>query len=1210
MIITIILLAFLVLLMVSMAALTRVETQIASNYQKVDQARSNALFGLKIALGKLQATAGPDQRITASGDILGTTHASKKNWTGVWDSTTGTNLGWLASDPATPTNTTAAPTLASATTYNDDTHGYVRLVGSATTNATVAGNEIIVPLQSLTSSKVPGLGNTSATIGRYGWWIGDEGVKARINLDDPNAERVATTTGSPSAAAVAPTNSQKLQSLMVPGRTGGELLATDTSLANNIVLSNSANWPWSVVSSGTAATPTYLSDTTYVATSTTSASTANFLRDLGKVLCNSQIELLGSGFTSSFRKNRFYDFTLDSRGVLADVAAGGLKKDLTAGLLGSTIPASITNATKLFTVPASGAPTLTPAGLPAWGSLRSYAQLQNSLSGSTPSIAPRATTDTQMGVYPVVARFQLWVHATVESDNTLRILYFPAVVLWNPYDVTIQASAYAGQYKCFMTDYSVRAYAEFAGSTKWKWGTDTFYGFSYGLAPSWQTNSIFSKGFILQSPAIPPGQAIVFTPSSNVNYVGATPAQLTLTPGWRTYCWYEPLNTSPTAQNSSPAPTASDTPNRLMIAPQNNGESGFLLYYLGPTGTAYVGTGANAPYDPPTGPLLQLITGNAWWSSSVGLVGSSPPNSVNGVTLKSTSFLPDTVNDGLKEITLPSQTPAGMLAISAASPALGWFATMKMSSQPNISGSSSNDNTSGIAWLAQYNPAAPAIVRTALDNAKNVTNSGYSYASTPNYNKASISSSASVFNNFQCTGNNVYLGYSMDDSTGQITQEVLFHLPRSETGTLSLGALQHANVHPSTGLLTYPASPKTSYAPNAMPAYAIGNSYIDPRVLSTDTDGFPDWSDGSTWAGGYRKFHVDLSYVLNKTLWDKYYFSSVPTNGTPSFPLANPRHVLYDPSNLGASGLASSLQNFDKAANNLLITGAFNINSTSREAWRALLASTRKAPVLKQDGTTAMVSNAQYTPIPRVSYPLDNNVDSTSSTTLSETKAAVYDGFRNLTDAQIDALATQIVTQIKARAADSNYGPFRSLADFINRRPAASTTGYQLSGALQSAIDATTINGTAAGSGLKVLANLSGVKVPSSLTSLISSYTTTYFQQSAAIPRTAATPGYLTQADLLQVLGPVLSARSDTFRIRTYGEVVDPLNSTTGSPKIQSRAWCEAIVQRVPDYLDQFDTNITTLGNATPPSSTNTTNQTLGRRFKIVSFRWLTPADL
>jgi hypothetical protein len=109
----------------------------------------------------------------------------------------------------------------------------------------------------------------------------------------------------------------------------------------------------------------------------------------------------------------------------------------------------------------------------------------------------------------------------------------------------------------------------------------------------------------------------------------------------------------------------------------------------------------------------------------------------------------------------------------------------------------------------------------------------------------------------------------------------------------------------------------------------------------------------------------------------------------------------------------------------------------------------------------------------------------------------------------------------------------------------------------------------------------------------------------ATLDRSTGIPGWFTQADLLQALGPSLAARSDTFVVRAYGDVVDPINSTNpASPVVLARAWCEAVVQRFPDYSDP--------GNQpfVHPAKTSTSNQTFGRKFRVVSFRWLTPADI
>jgi hypothetical protein len=100
----------------------------------------------------------------------------------------------------------------------------------------------------------------------------------------------------------------------------------------------------------------------------------------------------------------------------------------------------------------------------------------------------------------------------------------------------------------------------------------------------------------------------------------------------------------------------------------------------------------------------------------------------------------------------------------------------------------------------------------------------------------------------------------------------------------------------------------------------------------------------------------------------------------------------------------------------------------------------------------------------------------------------------------------------------------------------------------------------------------------------------------APLPAGGYSAGYssltLTQGDVLTVLAPYLRARSDTFVIRSYGEA---LNSVSG--EITGKAWLEAVVQRVPEVANTSD-------NIAQPTNL------FGRRFKIISFRWLSPADI
>ena len=91
-------------------------------------------------------------------------------------------------------------------------------------------------------------------------------------------------------------------------------------------------------------------------------------------------------------------------------------------------------------------------------------------------------------------------------------------------------------------------------------------------------------------------------------------------------------------------------------------------------------------------------------------------------------------------------------------------------------------------------------------------------------------------------------------------------------------------------------------------------------------------------------------------------------------------------------------------------------------------------------------------------------------------------------------------------------------------------------------------------------------------------------------------PGYLTQADVLQVIGPVLSARSDTFRIRAYGDALDDKGG------IVARAWCEAIVQRSPAPIRADGTGV----NPVNPGKAGD----FGRRFQVVSFRWMSKEEI
>ena len=90
-------------------------------------------------------------------------------------------------------------------------------------------------------------------------------------------------------------------------------------------------------------------------------------------------------------------------------------------------------------------------------------------------------------------------------------------------------------------------------------------------------------------------------------------------------------------------------------------------------------------------------------------------------------------------------------------------------------------------------------------------------------------------------------------------------------------------------------------------------------------------------------------------------------------------------------------------------------------------------------------------------------------------------------------------------------------------------------------------------------------------------------------------PGFVTQGDLLAMIGPALVPRGDTFLIRTYGDAVSP------SGEVLSRVWLEAVVQRVVDPVQP--------AGSTGADRWRPTTE-MGRRFEVVRMRWLNPEEV
>jgi hypothetical protein len=202
------------------------------------------------------------------------------------------------------------------------------------------------------------------------------------------------------------------------------------------------------------------------------------------------------------------------------------------------------------------------------------------------------------------------------------------------------------------------------------------------------------------------------------------------------------------------------------------------------------------------------------------------------------------------------------------------------------------------------------------------------------------------------------------------------------------------------------------------------------------------------------------------------------------------------------------------------------------------------------------------------------------------TNQAAWSGYRKLDNAQIEGLAKAIVEEVKKR------GPFQSLAEFINRRAEKSALGQM--GALQAAIEQSGINDAPMKD--KNCPNLSGTEAGGE------DYANTDAAKGSTL---VGTPGYMLQGDLLNSMAPFISVRSDTFKIRAYGEATD-----ASGKKVVATACCEAIVQRVPDYVDSSANTPSDHLGSDSPKALSKVNKDFGRRFQMVSFRWLNQQDL
>jgi hypothetical protein len=175
-----------------------------------------------------------------------------------------------------------------------------------------------------------------------------------------------------------------------------------------------------------------------------------------------------------------------------------------------------------------------------------------------------------------------------------------------------------------------------------------------------------------------------------------------------------------------------------------------------------------------------------------------------------------------------------------------------------------------------------------------------------------------------------------------------------------------------------------------------------------------------------------------------------------------------------------------------------------------------------------------------------------------------------------------MVEQVKLR------GPFLSLSEFVNRRLDSTNPTLSAKGALQAALDDTDVSINAGFRGRK-----------RTFSAAEKAYVNATFPEAMEGAIAYGSPAYVDQADMLRNLAEQLSPRGDTFVIRTYGDALD------NSGKVIARAWCEAIVQRTPEYVDSSDEAYLKQADLSSDK-----NKEFGRKFEITRFRWLNDSEV
>jgi hypothetical protein len=1176
-----IMVVLLTFVLVALLSLLRMENQAGGNTILRNQAQQNALVGLDLALAEIQGNLGPDQRVSATAALLDSDPATETvenvaqpYWTGAWNAQRwdgGTQKfptdyydkqarfrKWLVSTP-----TTGGPDLtkmdAAKAPSLTETNSVV-LVGEGTVKP-AAG-----PKTEVRAWLRDGDEDAAQRKGRYAWWVGDEGVKARLNLQP--VAKTATKDTLQANLAAAPRNALEAVEGFEAAKAAPE--------------------------------------------------------DLAKTLTYSTLPLAfqTNGTPTDFTR-AFHDFTVYSSGVQSDTQRGGLKKDLSLALEMTKADApdfiwdsaagcyrKVYNRNAIAPATPAKADANAPEG-PDWGLIHRHYNLYKRLKVDTDgvyifetdpynrllrnelnvqgSIDPRNVHSDY--ILPLVRRTQLvfglykdkkyyWRADAATQPEVVYLSAYPALHLWNPYNVRLRPERPLNQYSSASSFNTIMQQVwtipiaplelSFDGGGTWR-NMQRIY---------WEVNNTlftlnFGGGF--GSPKVPyemePGALAVYGPESQ------NPALID-----RFY------SGEPTHRDGAPVGRRSTD--------MRTGWDPLGPFHSFSLGTGTIGTAADAIE---TGSMGVVNFAARYWQPNqitrislhrmLESEGSFTDSRLNVVGIHEFNAVGDTANPTLYK----SYTATDFPQITAAN--------LSNKNNPYYLFSYNMDfklfpgETSLPSQYGFFSDPTEASYLMETENKVNALSSPFEITVTPLTGGPTTTDGQPHVKVDPAKSNRGYLGELSQGITNYTWKEIPT-LPLT-----SLGQLQHVALGLDYGNAVYQSTewlggsgkqnirpaPQTPFATFARP---FTNSYAHP-LLPADTAIL-------TGAGNYS---YDQCIHANYALADGYFLSTITPQTSVAFaskrevgavleqwlagktPLLNARFKPYLAPGQDAAQVANLLLNNNtirkeaaaRAAANLMAEGAFNINSLSEDAWVAILGANKGAEVpfmlanSSAPGVGVQLAAAAGFPVSRVTLP---NGEAASATNPN----GYWKGFSDLTQDQLRLIARYLVQEIKTR------GPFLNLADFLSRELSTRAPQNKM-GAVQAAIEAAKINDHSE----LTTRQVTSADLPP----------TGYQNSQAALgPVATGIPGYVTQADVLTPVLPFLSARSDTFTIRSYGEVLI-------KNKVQSRAWCEAVVQRTPDYVDPADKP-----EVAPAALTSDTNKTLGRRFRIIQFRWLSPDEV